>query len=139
MSRYRFALHSVLRSLHHDVSEPLHVGEHRGRRCVALVHSWRLNTCGVCAVGGASSCGCPTPRTGGPLGSTRSTVTPQGLRQRARCPRRVSQPHQIGLLGHKGRPEELLMLAARISTPGALASLPQVQLVVGAQRRGEPG
>ena len=64
----------------------------------------------------------------------------QRLRQRANAgPGRVGQPHKIRLLGgHKGRPEELLALAAADQhTRRPRVAAPQVQLVVGAQRRGE--
>ena len=64
----------------------------------------------------------------------------QRLRQRAHGgPGRVGQPHQIGLFGgHERRPEELLALAlADQHTRRAGVAAPQVQLVVGAQRRGE--
>ena len=64
----------------------------------------------------------------------------QGLRQRAHgSPGRVGQPQQIRLFGgHKGRSEELLALAAADQhTRRAGVAAPQVQLVVGAQRRGE--
>ena len=64
----------------------------------------------------------------------------QRLRQLShRGPGRVGQPHQIGLLGgDKRRPEELLALAAADQHTGrAGVAAAQVQLVVGAQRRGE--
>ena len=82
-----------------------------------------------------------TTRTGSPLGSTRSTVTPPSDSGSGRTvvAGRVGQPHQIGLLGgHEGRPEELLALAAADQhTRRAGVAAPQVQLVLGAQRRGE--
>src|SRR6478672_10569878 len=95
----------------------------RGGRCIALVRTFvwpKLNTCGVCAVGNASSRWVPdTTRTGSPLGSTRSTLTP---------------PSDSG----SGRTlVPVAPAAADQHTRRPRVAAPQVQLVVGAQHRGE--
>src|ERR1700742_4742669 len=104
----------------------------RGGRCIALVRTFvwpKLNTCGVCAVGSASSRWVPdTTRTGSPLGSTRSTVSPPSdsgsgrtLVAVASASRRRSDCSAATNAG----PRTFSRWPRRISTHGAPASLPR--------------
>ena len=135
----------VLRGLHHDVSEPLHVGGHPWRALrrvgpdllVAEVEHVRRLRGGQCLeLMGARHHAHRQPARVDQINGQPA----QRLRQRAHGgPGRVGQPHQIGLLGgHKRRPEKLLALAAADQhTRRAGVAAAQVQLVLGAQRRGE--